>query len=95
MTLIYHLCGYDKTTERLVEEHSVPARLLPIVRTLIEPAPDDRDLVLPYELSAASALTLAAAIGVTIDSAQHQFFFEASDAPEVKLPRRTISAAAR
>ena len=85
MTVVYHLCGYDKVTELLNEEHPVPARLLPLVRTLIKPAPDDRDLVLPYELAAGAVVTLAEALKLNTDPAEYDYYFEASDASETDL----------
>ena len=82
---MYHLCGYDKATERLVEEHVVPGHLLPMVRTLIKPAAGDCDLVLPYELTTGAVLTLSQALGQTIDPAGNHYYFEASDAADTGI----------
>jgi hypothetical protein len=94
VTVVYHLYGYDKTTGPLAAEHPVPPRLLPTVRTLIEPAPDDRDLVLPYELTTGAVLTLSEALGLTIDPAEYHYDFEASDASDSGV-RPEITASAR
>ena len=59
MTVVYHLCGYDKTTERLAAEFPIPTRFLPTVRTFVEPVPDDDDLVLPYALTVGAVVRLA------------------------------------
>jgi hypothetical protein len=80
VTVVYHLCGYDKMTELLAEEHPVAARLLPMVRTLIKPVAGDRHLVLCYELSNAAVLTLSQALGLSIDPAVYHYYFEGSDA---------------
>ncbi len=80
MTLAYDLCAYDRTNALLAREYPVPAQLLPMVRTLIEPVADDHDLVLPYELTPAAAATLANAMGLTLDGAAYRYYFEASAA---------------
>ena len=94
MTVVYHLCGYDRTTELLAAEYPVPARLLPTVRKLIEPVSDDRDLVLPYQLTDGAVLTLARALGLTIDPGEYHYYFEASDATE-NVARHAVATAAR
>jgi hypothetical protein len=95
VTIVYHLCGYDKSTERLVEEHLVPARLLTTIRTLIEPVPDDRDLILPYELTTEAVRTLAKILHLTIDPAEYHYYFEASDASDTGIGREVATAAVR
>jgi hypothetical protein len=92
MTVIYHLCGYDRSTDRLVEEHVVPAALLPVVRELVTPVVDDTDLILPYELTASAASTLARSLGVVIDSLKNNYCFEASDALSIDGTQRTATA---
>jgi hypothetical protein len=79
VTVAYHLCGYDKATGPLAEEQAVPEHLLPAVRTLVETVPDDRDLILPYELTTDAVLTLARPMGLGIDPAGYHYYFEASD----------------
>jgi len=93
VNVVYHLCGYDKSTERLAAEHPVPARLLPRVRTLIEPVSDDRDLVLPYELTVGAVLTLSKALGLTIDPAEYHYYFEASNASDTGVGREAATTA--
>jgi hypothetical protein len=93
VTVVYHLCGYDKATERLAAEHQAPARLLPTIRRLIEPVPDDRDLILPYERTASAVQTVANALGLTVDPAEYHFYFEASDAAGSNVGREVASTA--
>lgn len=93
MSIAWHLCGYDKATRRLVEEHPVPARLLPTVRTLIAPLPDDHDLVLAYELAAGAVQTLAESLGVSIDPTARHWYFEGSDASEIGAQREAATNA--
>jgi hypothetical protein len=93
VTIVYHLCGYDKATQRLQAEHPVPTRLLPTVRTFIEPVADDRDLVLPYELTTRAVRTLAEALGLTIDPERYHYYFEASDASDADAGREVAATA--
>lgn len=90
---MYHLCGYDKATWRLAVEHTVPARLIPTVRGLIDPVPDDRDLVLPYELTVGAVLTLGEALDLTINPAEYHYYFEASDASDTGVGREIAATA--
>jgi hypothetical protein len=93
MTVVYHLCGYDKATETLAVEHAVPARLLTTVRTLVQPVPDDYDLILPYELATDGVQTLAEALGLVIDPAEYNYYFEASDGSDTGVGREVANSA--
>jgi hypothetical protein len=46
---------------------------------LIKPVRDDRDLVLPYQLTSGAVLSLAAASDQPIEPANPHYYFEASD----------------
>ena len=91
---MYHLCGYDKATERLAAEYPIPARFLPTVRAVIEPVPDDRDLVLPYVLTARAVLRLAEVLGRTIDPDRYHYYFEGSDGSDTDA-RSEVATTAR
>jgi len=93
MTVAYHLCAYDMATDRLIAEHPLPEALLPLVRTLITPAPEDRDLILPYELTTGAAMTLSRALGLTIDPVKYRYYFEASDAADTGLGQEVATSA--
>ena len=92
MTVVYHLCGYDKATERLVEEYCVPEDLLSKIRPLVGPSPNDRDLVLTYELTVSAVQTLAEALGIAIDPAGRHYYFEASDGSDTVVERDAAAA---
>jgi hypothetical protein len=85
VTVVYHLCSYDRTTGKLVAEYPVPARLVPTIRTFIDPVPDDRDLVLSYALTDSAALRLAEALGLTIDPDRYHYYFEGSDGADTDV----------
>jgi hypothetical protein len=93
MSVIYHLCAYDRATDRLVAEHAVPENLLPMVRTLIKPAPEDSDLVLSYELTTGAAQSLSNATGLPIEPAPCHYYFEASDAADAVIGNEVAAAA--
>ena len=93
MTVVYHLSGYDKTSRRLVAEYPVPALLVPMVRTFIRPVPDDRHLVLSYQLTSAAALQLAAALGLTIDPDRYHYYFEGSDGSDTDVSSEVATIA--
>lgn len=93
MTVVYHLCGYDKTTERLAAEFPIPTRFLPTVRTFVEPEPDDHDLVLPYTLTADAVVRLAEALGLAIEPDRYHYYFECSDGSDTDLRREVVTTA--
>ena len=52
MTVIHELCAYDRTTEMIAMEVRIPPALLPVVRTLIEPEPDENGFALAKKIAA-------------------------------------------
>lgn len=71
----YWLEGYNRETERLVEHHLVPDALLLQARLIANAGADEFGIVM---LSDDAAHALAALIGVTIDTARCEYFFEAT-----------------
>jgi len=94
MNVIHELRGYDRTTDLIAEEYSIPGGLLPIVRTMIQPEPGDRDLILAYHLVPENAVRLALLLGVPVDANTCNFCVEASAADDVRGAAETVETVA-
>lgn len=93
MTVIHELCAYDRTTELVAAEVRIPPVLLPVVRGLVGPRPDDPALVLAYDIAPENVLRLAAMLGVPVDVDKYVYTVEASAVEDE--PLATVSADAQ
>ncbi|MSP03632.1 MAG: hypothetical protein EXR07_21720 [Acetobacteraceae bacterium] len=82
MKVTHELCGYDRTTTSIAVEYDIPTALLPVVRTMIQPEPDDRDLILAYKIEPENVRRLASMLGATVDADAFNFSVEASAVPD-------------
>ena len=83
MTVAYHLRGYDKASEFLAVEYDIPADLLPWLKGLVVPAPDDPELIDPYELASHEVQRLAEALALSIDPIAFDYCVEADEDPVI------------
>lgn len=77
MSVVHRITGYDRITEALMEQHTVPHRLLPVAKAAAQISADDPDAVWSYKLSAEAASRLAKAMRVALDTARNEYFLEA------------------
>ena len=93
MNATVKLTGYDKATEFLASEVTLPDPLIPLARTLAQvPASDPRILAM-YPLSTESATALAAAANAVLDLEHMDYFLEAIAEPDARVTK--TSAATR
>ena len=78
MNAIHELCGYDVTTSLIAVEYVIPPALLPIVKTMVQPEPDDHDLILAYDIATENVRRLAVMLGLSVDADAYHFTVEAS-----------------
>jgi len=81
MSVVHRITGYDRVTEALAEQHTVPLRLLPAAKAAAQINADDPEAVWSYLLSADAANRLATAMHVVLDTAHNDYFLEAFAAP--------------
>ncbi len=87
MTVKYHLCGYDRSTEFLAVEFDIPEALLPMVRQLPPEAEDGPDFVDPHEITSDQTARLARTLDLTIDPDQYYWSVESDEDPYVVAAR--------
>ena len=77
MSAITHrLVGYDRVTDRVADEHPVPAAVLPRAKQIARVPADDPDAAACYHLSSSGARDLAGFISVGINTERHDYFLE-------------------
>jgi hypothetical protein len=76
MKLTYKLVGYDRGTEMLVEQHVIPQKYVMYAKGVARIRLDDADAIGDMPLDAGQAKDIAGAIGVKIDPAHRDYFFE-------------------
>ena len=76
--ITHRLVGYDRATERVVDEYPVPDDKLPTAKLLAHVPADDPDAVMCYPLKPAQARDLAGFINAVayIDPDHRDYFFE-------------------
>ena len=79
MIVAWFVRGYDKRTEFESVTYKLPEGLVPLARSLVQPASDDPDLCDPYELTAEAIGVLSGQLGVRIDPDAYDYFLESSD----------------
>jgi hypothetical protein len=82
MSVVHRITGYDRATETLVEQHTVPPRVLPAAKAAAQISGDDPDAVWSYRLTTDAAQRLATALRVALDTARNDYFLEAFAAPD-------------
>ena len=75
MNVLHKVAGYDKGTERLSVEHSVPDSHSESVRNLARLTPDD-DGIGCYPLDPAAAVSIGMQIDRPLDTARYDWFLE-------------------
>jgi hypothetical protein len=83
VTVKYHLCGYDRSTEFLAVDFDIPESMLPVVRQLVPEAEDDPDFIDPQEITGEQVARLAAALGLTVDPDLYHYSVESDEDPYV------------
>jgi hypothetical protein len=81
MSVAHRITGYDRATEALVEQHTVPRRLLRSVKTAAHISADDPAAIWSYKLSADAADRLATAMRVALDPTRNDYFLESFETP--------------
>jgi len=76
MTVTWTLRGYDRRTEFVGDEISIPKARLRIVRGIVPPREDDPTYVDPVGVSADQAVRLAVALGVVVKPECFDYFVE-------------------
>ncbi|HEU0155709.1 MAG TPA: hypothetical protein VFQ82_06525 [Stellaceae bacterium] len=74
--ITHSLVGYDRLSERVMEEFDVPDAVLPKAKELARVPTDDPDAVMCYPLDAVAARSLAALLKATIDPERCDYFLE-------------------
>jgi hypothetical protein len=82
MTAVHRITGYSRASESLVEEHSVPRRLLGLAKELARVRGNDPNAVWSYPLSDEQAQRLAQAMHIALDTGRNEYFLEAFAAAE-------------
>jgi hypothetical protein len=72
----HSLVGYDRLSERVLEEFDVPDAVLPRAKELAHVPAEDPDAVMCYRLDASGARHLAGLLKARIDTDQRDYFLE-------------------
>lgn len=81
MSVAHRITGYDRATEALVEQHTVPRRLLASAKAAAHIGADDPDAIWSYKLGDDAANRLAVAMRVALDTTRNDYFLESFEAP--------------
>lgn len=73
--ITHRLVGYDRATERVVDEYALPEERLPEARRIAHVPDDDPDVAQCYSLGSNEARDLAGFIGVSV-SPDRDYFLE-------------------
>jgi len=71
----HRLVGYDRTTDRVADEHDIPDNLMRWAKALAQVPADDPEAAMCYPLNNAAARDLAGAIGAAADP-KNEYFLE-------------------
>ena len=82
MSAVHRITGYSRTSESMVEQHTVPRRLLGLAKSLAQIPGDDPEAIWSYPLSDEQARQLAQAMQIALDTQQNDYFLEAFAAAE-------------
>jgi hypothetical protein len=74
--LTHSLAGYDRATQRVVDEYEVPDRVLARAKQLARVPADDPNAMMCYPLGASEAGDLADIIKARLDTDRHDYFLE-------------------
>jgi len=74
--LTHSLVGYDRATQRVVDEYEVPDRVLARARELARVPADDPEAMMCYPLDASEARELADILKARIDTERRDYFLE-------------------
>jgi hypothetical protein len=72
----HRLVGYDRVTDRVADEHDIPANLMPWARGLAHVPEDDPETAMCYPLEADDARRVAGAVGAAADTSKNDYFLE-------------------
>jgi len=79
----HSLVGYDRRTERVVEEYDVPDSVLPRAKKLARVPADDPEAIMCYPLDPSKAHDLAHILNARIDTDRRDYFLEGFNAEQV------------
>lgn len=74
--ITHRLVGYDRATERVVDEYDVPDTILPTAKMIAHVPADDPEAAMCYRLAADEARGLAGFIKAGIDADGRDYFLE-------------------
>jgi hypothetical protein len=74
--ITHRLVGYDRETERVVDEYDVPDDLLPQAKNIAHVPVDDPEAAMCYQLAENEARDLAGFLRASIDPARRDYFLE-------------------
>jgi hypothetical protein len=74
--ITHRLVGYDRQTERVVDEYDVPDDVLPKAKIIAHVPADDPEAALCYQLAENEARDLAGFLNASINPAQRDYFLE-------------------
>jgi hypothetical protein len=90
--ITHRLVGYDRATDRVVDEYVLPEERLAEAKVIAHvPADDDPNAALCYLLAPSEARARAGRIDAHVDPAQRNYFFEGFIAPP-KIPSERATA---
>jgi hypothetical protein len=79
MSYVAKLVGFDRTSEQLGVELTIPAHAVSTVKQIAEVPASDPDIIGSYPLDDKQLLLIADAAHVTVDAAKFTYFLEASE----------------
>jgi len=77
LSVVHCITGYSRANDALVEQHTIPPKLLDWAKSAAQVRKDDPDAVWSYPLSNEQAQHLARALRVPLDTQQNEYFLEA------------------
>lgn len=85
--IVYDLVGYDRTTERMVEQHPVPQALVRVVKHIADIGDRSDSELGAWELTEIQVKKIAEVLQANLDLGRCEFFLEPSAADK---PRRQV-----
>lgn len=82
MSVVHRITGYNRASDAVVEQHTIPHRLLGRAKNAAQVRQDDPDAVWSYPLNDEQARRLAHLMHIALDTEHNEYFLEAFAAAE-------------
>ena len=79
MTVKYHLCGYDRSTEFLGVDFDIPSAMLATIRDLLPHCDEDPEFIDPLPITTDQAIRVADALGVAVEPDRFVYYIESDE----------------